>query len=172
MCLHTIYWICDAAMVMRLGAREASAVEYAASILFGVIAVCGALGIGVNSLVARFVGAEDKENAGLTAGQAISLGLLITFSLALVLGILGKPFCLWALKDERTAALTVEYYYATLFSGGILWLLVLVVNGIIRGMESARKVRLSGTKCKGLHAKSVKFVISRCCKACKGKTDQ
>ncbi|MGB4681067.1 MAG: flavin reductase family protein [Dethiobacteria bacterium] len=33
-------------------------------------------------------------------------------------------------------------------------------------MESARKVRLSGTKCKGLHTKSVKFVISRCCKAC------
>ncbi len=138
MCLHTLYWICDAAMVMRLGAREASAVEYAASLLFGVIAVCGAVGIGVNSLVARFVGAEDKENAGLTAGQAISLGVLITLFLALVLGLLGKPFCLWALKDERTAVLTVEYYYATLFGGGILWMLVLVVNGVIRGMGNTR----------------------------------
>lgn len=138
MSLHTLYWICDAAMVMRLGAREASAVEYAASLLFGVIAVCGALGIGVNSLVARFVGADDKENAGLTAGQALSLGLIITCVLALVLGIFGKPFCFWALKDEPTAVLTVEYYYATLFSGGILWLLVLVVNGVIRGMGNTR----------------------------------
>ena len=73
MCLHTVYWIADAAMVMRLGAREASAVEYAATILFGVVNICGALGIGVNSLVARFVG-EDHENAGTTAGQAISTG--------------------------------------------------------------------------------------------------
>lgn len=138
MCLHTFYWICDAAMVMRLGAREASAVEYAASVLFGVIGVCGALGIGVNSLVARFVGAEDNESAGLTAGQSISLSLIITFFLALVMGIFGKPFCLWAIKDELTAVLTVEYFYATLFSGGVLWLLVLVINGVIRGMGNTR----------------------------------
>lgn len=138
MCLHTFYWIFDVAMVMRLGAREASAVEYAASVLFGVIGACGALGIGVNSLVARFIGAEDKESAGLTTGQAISLGLIITFVLALVLGIFGKPFCLWAIKDESTAAFTVEYFYVTLFSGGILWLLVLVVNGVIRGTGNTR----------------------------------
>ncbi len=138
MCLHTLYWICDVAMVMRLGAREASAVEYAASVLFGVIGACGALGIGVNSLVARFVGAEDNESAGLTAGQAISLGLMITLVLALVLGLFGKPFCLWAIKDGPTAAFTVEYFYVTLFSGGILWLLILVINGVIRGLGNTR----------------------------------
>lgn len=138
MCLHTFYWICDAAMVMRLGAREASAVEYAASILFGIIGVCGALGVGVNSLVARFIGAGDRKNAGLTAGQAVTLSLLITSLLLLVMGIFGKPFCLWAIKDEPTAALTVEYFYVTLFSGGAFWLMILVVNGVIRGMGNTR----------------------------------
>lgn len=105
MCLHTVYWIADAAMVMRLGAREASAVEYAATILFGVVNICGALGIGVNSLVARFVGGEDHENAGTTAGQAISTGLAITAFLALVMGLFGRPFLSWAIKDGPTAAL-------------------------------------------------------------------
>lgn len=138
MCLHTLYWICDAAMVMRLGAREASAVEYAASLLFGIIGVCGALGVGVNSLVARFIGADDSESAGLTAGQAVTLSLLITSFLLLVMGIFGKPFCLWAIKDGPTAALTVEYFYVTLFSGGAFWLMILVVNGVIRGMGNTR----------------------------------
>ena len=138
MCLHTVYWIADAAMVMRLGAREASAVEYAATILFGVVNICGALGIGVNSLVARFVGGEDHENAGLTAGQAISTGLGITAFLALTMGVLGKPFLLWAVKDAPTAALTVDYFYTTVFSGGLLMLLIMVINGVIRGLGNTR----------------------------------
>lgn len=138
MCLHTVYWICDVAMVMRLGAREASAVEYAATIIFSLVNVCGALGIGVNSLVARFVGGEDHENAGLTAGQALSAGLIITALLLLVMGLFGKPFCLWAIKDGPTAALTVEYFYTTIFSGGILMLLILIVNGVIRGLGNTR----------------------------------
>lgn len=138
MCLHTFCWICDAAMVMRLGAREASAVEYAASVLFGVTGVCGALGIGVNSLVARFIGAADNENAGLVAGQAVSVSLALTISLALIMGIFGRPFCLWAIKDAPTAALTVEYLYSSLFSGGICMLLILVINGVIRGMGNTR----------------------------------
>ena len=138
MCLHTVIWIADAAMVMRLGAREASAVEYAAAVIFGVINVCGALGIGVNSLVARFVGGGDHENAGLTAGQAISVGLMITAGLALIMGLFGKAFCLWAIKDGPTAALTVEYFYTTLFSGGILLILIMVINGVIRGLGNTR----------------------------------
>ena len=90
--------------------------RYAAAVIFGVINICGALGIGVNSLVARFVGGEDHENAGLTAGQAISVGLMLTAGLALIMGLFGKAFCLWAIKDGPTAALTVEYFYTTLFS--------------------------------------------------------
>ena len=138
MCLHTVYWICDVAMVMRLGAREASAVEFAATIIFSLVNICGALGIGVNSLVARFVGGKDHDSAGLTAGQALSIGMMITAFLLLVMGLFGKPFCLWAIKDGPTAALTVEYFYTTVFSGGILMLLILIVNGVIRGLGNTR----------------------------------
>lgn len=138
MCLHTVYWICDAAMVMRLGAREASAVEYAATILFGIINTCGALGIGVNSLVARFVGGKDHQSAGLVAGQAISASLAITSALLLVMGLFGRSFFLWAIKDGPTAALTAEYFYTTVFSGGIFIFLIMVINGAIRGLGNTR----------------------------------
>lgn len=138
MCLHTLCWICDAAMVMRLGAREASAVEYAATILFGILGTCGALGIGVNSLVARLVGGKDHHGAGLIAGQAVSLGLGVTFFLALILGLFGKPFIFRAIKDAPTALLTVEYLYTSLFRGGIFMMMILVINGVIRGMGHTR----------------------------------
>ena len=70
MMLHTFVWIFDTAMVMRLGAREASAVEYGAMILFGILNILGALGIAVNSLVARYTGAGNMPRRPRWVGKA------------------------------------------------------------------------------------------------------
>ncbi|MEW5785769.1 MAG: MATE family efflux transporter [Bacillota bacterium] len=138
MALHTFVWIFDMAMVMRLGAREASAVEYGALVFFNTLAVFGALGIGVNSLVARYTGAKDMKRASLIGGQALSIGLVIAAGFAGLGYLFGKPFFGWIIKDTVTAVLTVDYFYITLLSGGFMWLLILVSNGIIRGTGNTR----------------------------------
>ena len=79
MMLHTFVWIFDTAMVMRLGAREASAVEYGAMILFGILNILGALGIAVNSLVARYTGAGNMPRAAQVGGQSLMLSLIISY---------------------------------------------------------------------------------------------
>ena len=130
MMLHTFVWIFDTAMVMRLGAREASAVEYGAMILFGILNILGALGIAVNSLVARYTGAGDMPRAAQVGGQSLMLSLIISF-IYMGLGLsLGKPFFSWIIKDPVTAALTVDYFYTNLFSGVSLCLPLLVAGGL------------------------------------------
>ncbi len=136
--LHTFVWIFDTAMVMRLGAREASAVEYGALVFFNTLAVFGALGIGVNALVARYTGAGEMKKAARIGGQALSLGLILAVCFLGASYFLGKPFFSWIIKDTITAGLTVDYYYTTLLSGGFMWLPILVVNGIIRGTGNTR----------------------------------
>lgn len=138
MSLHTFVWIFDTAMVMRLGAREASAVEYGALVFFNMLAVFGALGIGVNALVARYTGAGEMKKAARIGGQALSLGLILAVCYLAMSYLLGKPFFSWIIKDTITAGLTVDYYYYVLLSGGFMWLPILVSNGIIRGTGNTR----------------------------------
>lgn len=136
--LHTFVWVFDTAMVMRLGAREASAVEYGAMVLFNTIAVFGALGIGINTLVARYTGAGETDKAARIGGQTLSLGLIIALCFFVVAYLLGRPFFTWIIKDAVTAGFTVDYYYTTLLSGGFLWMVILISNGIIRGSGNTR----------------------------------
>ncbi len=138
MSLHTFVWIFDTAMVMRLGAHEASAVEYGAIVLFNSMMILGALGIGANALVARYTGAQDMEKAAQTGGQAIAVSLLIVAVFAAVGALFGDLFFASIIRDATTLALTQEYFKNALFSGGFALLPLLVCSGVIRGTGNTR----------------------------------
>lgn len=136
--LHTFVWIFDTAMVMRLGAREATAVEYGALILFNTMMILGALGIGTNALVARYTGAGKLERAAGTGGQAFSISLILTALFTAVGLLFYRSFFGLIIEDVLTVALTEDYFYHALASGGFALLPLLVVNGIIRGSGNTR----------------------------------
>ncbi len=138
MSLHTFVWIFDTAMVMRLGAQEASGVEYGALILFNSLMILGALGIGANALVARYVGAKDMKNAALTGGQAIAISLMITAVYAGIGAISSDLFFAAIIRDAATLSFTQEYFKVALFSGGFALLPLLVCSGVIRGTGNTR----------------------------------
>ncbi len=136
--LHTFVWIFDTAMVMRLGAREATAVEYGAIVLFNSLTILGALGIGANSLVARFTGAGEMHKAAKNGGQALSISFLIT-ALFTIFGLLYYPsFFGSIINDAQTVSLTEDYFYYALVSGGFALLPLYVASGIIRGIGNTR----------------------------------
>jgi len=136
--LHTFVWIFDTAMVMRLGAREATAVEYGAILLFNSLMILGALGIGANALVARYTGAKDMKRAALTGGQALMISFFITAAFSFISIMLYSPFFNLIIKDTVTVALTEDYFYYALVSGGFALLPLLVASGIIRGIGNTR----------------------------------
>jgi multidrug resistance protein, MATE family len=136
--LHTFVWIFDTAMVMRLGAREATAVEFGAIVLFNSLMILGALGIGANSLVARYTGANDMKKAALTGGQALSISFLVT-AVFTGISILGySAFFNWIIKDTLTVSLAEDYFYYALVSGGFALLPLVVASGVIRGTGNTR----------------------------------
>lgn len=136
--LHTFIWIFDTAMVMRLGAREATAVEYGAVVFFSFYNILGALGIGTNALVARYTGARDLNQAAKTAGQALMLSVLFTLGFALV-GLSAYQYYFgWIIKDPLTVKLTEDYFFYTLVSGGFALLPLLVASGIVRGTGNTK----------------------------------
>ncbi len=136
--LHTFVWIFDTAMVMRLGAREATAVEFGAIILFNALFILGALGIGANSLVARYTGANEMKTAAKTGGQALVISFLITVVFT-VISLAGYQYFFSAIiKDAITVALAEEYFYYALVSGGFALLPLVVASGIIRGVGNTR----------------------------------
>lgn len=138
MSLHTFVWIFDTAMVMRLGAREATAVEFGAIVLFNSLFILGALGIGANSLVARYTGAKDMQAAAKVGGQALSVSILITV-LFVALGLFGYRYFFSAIiNDVATVALAEEYFYYVLVSGGFAYLPLLVASGVIRGIGNTK----------------------------------
>jgi multidrug resistance protein, MATE family len=136
--LHTFVWIFDTAMVMRLGAREATAVEYGAIVLFNSLMILSALGIGTNSLVARYTGARDMKKAALTGGQALTISLLITLVFSILSLAFYKIFFSWVIQDTLTVALTEDYFYYALVSGGFAILPLMVCSGIIRGIGNTK----------------------------------
>ncbi len=136
--LHTFVWIFDTAMVMRLGAPEASGVEYGALILFNSLMILGALGIGANALVARYTGARDMPQAALIGGQALSISLLVTAAYAAMGALFSDSFFAFIIRDAATLAFTREYFTTALFSGGFALLPLLVCSGIIRGTGNTR----------------------------------
>jgi len=136
--LHTFIWIFDTAMVMRLGAREATAVEYGAIVLFNSLTILGALGIGTNSLVARYTGAKNMQKAAKTGGQALVISILLAAGF-LVIGIVShNHFFGWIISDSVTVKLTEDYFYYALVSGGFALLPLYVASGIIRGVGNTR----------------------------------
>ncbi len=136
--LHTFIWIFDTAMVMRLGAREATAVEYGAIVLFNSLTILGALGIGTNSLVARYTGAKNMQKAAKTGGQALVISILLAIVFLVVGIIVYSHFFGWIISDSITVKLTEDYFYYALVSGGFALLPLYVASGIIRGVGNTR----------------------------------
>ena len=82
--LHMSVFIIDAVMVGRLGTDALAAVGLAGTLSFTITMIFSSLNIGSASIVARHIGAKEKDQAQVIGAQAIFL--------ALAMGIIITPF--------------------------------------------------------------------------------
>jgi putative MATE family efflux protein len=127
----------DAFWVSRLGSAALAAVTLGIAVRWLVNSLSMGLGIGGMALVARRVGAQDQEGADHAAGQTIVLGM----SISLLLGGFGLLFARPLLQlmgaDAEVMPLGMTYLRIT-FLGSFTWVLVYVINAMIRGAGNAR----------------------------------
>lgn len=85
MAVQTAYSVADTAFVGRLGAEALAALSFASPLFFILIAIDSGISTGMSSMVARYLGAKNKEKAENSALHATAISLIT----ALVIFILG-----------------------------------------------------------------------------------
>ena len=130
--LHMSVFIIDAVMVGRLGTDALAAVGLSGALSFTISMVFSSLNVGSASIIARHIGAKERDQAQIVGAQAIFM--------ALVMGILATPFLiLFAEKmlilmsaEPQVSALGKSYLQIV---GGffVFRMIILACNGILRG---------------------------------------
>jgi putative MATE family efflux protein len=114
MLVQTLYNVVDTAFVGRLGPESIAALTFSFPIFFIFIAVNVGIGSGIGSQISRYIGAKNKTAAENTAMH----GMLIGFSIALVMFTLGNIFLekiFIALGAQDVLALSLGYMRVILF---------------------------------------------------------
>ncbi len=132
MMMHTLVWTVDTAMVGRLTAAAISSVTLGAQIMFTLGGIFSALGIGTTAMVARYMGAGERDKAEYIGGQALLVSIIIACILG-ILGILGAKTIFTIIVDDRQVINLGTSYLRIVSIGLMFYIPLMVANAILRG---------------------------------------
>jgi putative MATE family efflux protein len=133
---HTVV-LASRVMVNTLGDEALAGVGIGQMILFALITVLGAVGIGVVALLARSVGAGDKDEAGRILKQSLLVGALFSAVLSVV-GILSSRAIFRALGSEPEVVEQGSRFLNVLFMGLVPMALGFFISAGLRGAGDTR----------------------------------
>lgn len=128
----TLVWATDTAMVGRLSAEALSAVGLGGQIVFNVVYVFGALGVGALAMVSRSIGAGDKKRADYITSQAFIMAVCLGIILALIYFFCAERIYGMLSDDPEVVALGTKYV-KILALGVVFMVPSYVVNSALRG---------------------------------------
>jgi putative MATE family efflux protein len=137
MFVQTMYNIVDTAWVGRLGAEAIASLTFAFPIFFILIGLTSGIGVGINSVVSRQLGARDEEGAENSAGH----GLVMSGVFAGVVFIVGlitlKP--LFSLFGATPGVLNLAMSYMIIILVGVFFMFpAYALNSIFTGQGDTR----------------------------------
>lgn len=132
MFLATFTQIVDSAMVGRLGENAVAAVGLALSPMWLFTSVFMAVGVGSTALIARFVGANDHENASRGAHQSLLISLVLAVIVSSAIYALAQKIIVFMGAESAVIPLGTTYL-RTLSVGIIFMALSFVLSGVLRG---------------------------------------
>jgi len=129
---QTILGLIDMTFVSRLGTSSIAAVGLSESVMFLIMTVAISINIGTIALVARFVGAGEKDYASRIAIQSMAFGMIISGFLAFVGFFAARP--LLELLGAQLEVIEIgQQYLRVLFLGIATLFLSFLANGIMQG---------------------------------------
>jgi putative MATE family efflux protein len=136
MVMESVFAVCDVFFVSKLGAAAVATVGLTESWVVLLYALAMGLAIAASATVARRTGERDTEGAAVAATQAMVLSL----SVALVLGVLGVFLAptLLRIMGASPDVLAIGTTYARVMLGGNVTIFMLyLINAIFRGAGDA-----------------------------------
>lgn len=137
MLLQMVVGIADIAMVGRLGTNELAAVGLGRQIVFLFQGLISGVSIGATALIARYIGARDKEKAVSVGEQSIIFGLI----LSLVIGIPGFFYgdIFFKIFGAERIIISLGFdYLQIIFFGLFTVFITFIINGIFRGIGDTK----------------------------------
>ncbi|GAB3088931.1 MATE family efflux transporter [Lysobacter terrae] len=134
--LESTFAVVDIFFVAKLGPSAVATVGLTESYLFLLYSVAMGLAMSVTAVVARRIGEGKREEAAITAVQAIFLALLVSIPPALI-GIFFAPDLLRLMGGDPW---TIEHgyrYTQWMLGGNAVIMLLFVINAIYRGAGDA-----------------------------------
>ena len=137
MLLQAMFNIVDMIWVGRLGPSALAAMSTGGFLIWSVFAITHMISVGINSMTARYVGAELYAEARYVAGEGLILGLVIS-AIVMVLGLAGSGsvFAIMETAPDVTA-LGLEYL-RVIFVGIPTIILFFAMNAVYRGYGDTR----------------------------------
>lgn len=130
--LHMSVFIIDAVMVGRLGTDALASIGLAGALYFTISMVFSSLSVGSASIVARHIGAKEKEAAQIVGAQAVLMSLILGVLVTPLLLVFAQKMLVLMSAEPQVSALGKSYLQII---GGffIFRLIILACNGILRG---------------------------------------
>ncbi len=130
--LHSTQSLVDMFWVGSLGHNSISAVAISSTVLMLVFTLTLGLGVGTLALVAKNIGSQNRNRAGLVASQSILLALLFGLITAIIGFWFSKEFLFRLGADEAVVAVGVNYL-RILLMGSVTMIVLFIGNYILQG---------------------------------------
>jgi len=136
MVMESLFAVVDVFFVARVGVNAVATVGLTESILFIIYSVAVGLSMALTAIVARRIGEKDPVRASNAAFQ----GLLISASIATILGLIGffgAEDILRLMGGDKSLIAEGVGYTKVMFAGNLSIVLLFVINAIFRGAGDA-----------------------------------
>jgi putative MATE family efflux protein len=133
---ESVFAVCDAFFVARLGSESLAAVGLTESMLELIYALAVGLSMATTAMVARRIGEKNERGAARAAVQAIIVGIA-TASFFGLLGTLSAPQLLGMMGASSGTVAVGTTYTRVMYAGMVTILLLFLNNAIYRGAGDA-----------------------------------
>lgn len=134
--MESTFAVIDIFFVAKLGSSAVATVGLTETFLFLLYAMAMGLSMAIAAIIARRVGEKKTELVGVTAVQAIALGILLSLPVSFVGIVYAQDLLALMGADEWT--ITHGYRYTQWMLGGnVVIMLLFVINAVYRGAGDA-----------------------------------
>ncbi len=137
MLLQSMFNIVDMIWVGRLGPPALAALSTGGFLIWSVFAITHMISVGINSMTARYVGAELYDEARYVAGEGLVLGIIISI-LVMFLGLVGNKAVFGIMGTAPDVTRLGLDYLRIIFLGIPTIILFFAMNSVYRGFGDTR----------------------------------
>ncbi|MCD7781663.1 MAG: MATE family efflux transporter [Methanosphaera sp.] len=138
MALTMAYNLADSIWVAGLGSEAISALGFISPIFMILVGLGNGVGTGANSVIARYIGSKDYDNASNTAMHSLVLAVIISIICAVVMLIILEPLLSVIGASGENLQLGLDYGYI-IFGLMIVFVLNNVATGVLRSEGDVKR---------------------------------